>query len=231
MIKRVCRKIFVALGLICLSYGQIAAVTMRQANVVLEVKNLFCTYNTIEDQKLNLTHSYCGYQGIQPVAFIVKNEGDMPVRISAQSLRAMRIPKEQLIIQDSRKDLVGISVLAGFYLGFTLGLWELIAIDHYYPRWRSSLHINPRMPIVTIGWSVIATAAFIFTWVNHGYNKHNGRQLAKLMLADEIIIQPGESVRKIAFLDAQYYNGLFTFHVLSDDKKRFVASFDVELFD
>lgn len=229
------KKIVVLLAVSYLACGQMAAITMRHANILLTAKNLFCT-GDIDVQRLNMTRNYCGYNGIQPVEFIVKNESDVPVYISAQSLRGTRIPKEQLVIQDQWDDQMFLSPAIGFCCGLALGFWEIVtAIEENNPRWRPSSYINgrqyPSFPLATISWSVIAITAFVLTLGHHGHNNHNARQLAKLMLADEIVIQPGQSVRKIAFLDAQYYNGLFTFQVLSEDKKQYVASFDVELFD
>jgi hypothetical protein len=237
MMKGMSGTLFVLLSVIPVHFVR-ADVALRQSGIVLNVKNLLPT-GAIESFKLNMTRASCGYKGIQPVALMVKNESDVPVRISAQSLRATRIAKEQLIIQDSYVDQVGISLLIGSFLGLPLLIIESKAIaDNNVVAFNGNLvfqrYFNgryPSFPLVAIGWSVITAAAFILAWGHHSFNNHNARQLAKLMLAGEIVIQPGQTVRKIAFLDAQYYNGLFTFQVLSDDKKRYVASFDVELFD
>jgi|GEM_PF-6317102 len=229
--KNTYNKFFLMLSLAIMSTGTIRPVVLQQSGIVLTVKNLLST-GAIENQGLSITQQYCGYKGIQPVEFIVKNNSDVPVRISAQSLKATRVPQEQLIIKNWYADAAAIMFLTECSLGLFMFMIEACAREDNYRAW-VPVYVNgrqyPSFFPVTIGWSVLA--ATVITLACWHSNRGNAKQLKKLMLADEVVIQPGQTVRKIAFFDAQYYNGLFTFHVLSDDKKRYVANFDVELFD
>jgi hypothetical protein len=160
------------------------------------------------------------------------------VCISSQSLRSGRVHKDKLI-----RDISPFKVEAAFLVSCCallplsiLFLYELMAWDENNkmqarPLQNQPIYVRGRYPSyfpATVSWLAIASVAIALTWY-YGDKKTNEQRLKKIMLDEDVLIQPGQTVRAIAFLDARQYNGLLTFRVLSHDKMSYVATFDLVL--
>ncbi len=225
-------KYFVVL-ILTLSVSIIDATTSLTHNQIeLEIKKWNSSYYSNESERTGITGSYLCTNHIKPVEFIIRNNSTDPVRISRESLKVGCIGRDTLIGNISKVDSAGtvvVGTLTIVYGAIILMAFEIITTENIRRRAAGRAGLSALQACRnTALWTCIGVGAVMGYWYSDT-NSTSKVALDALLLGDEVVINPGDAVRKIAFLDAKVYNGLFTFRVLSDDRKSYAAFFDVEL--
>lgn len=201
--------------LLILSSIMNAKTTLHHKGIQLDIESWSTSYDDNSRIQLSLASHH-----IKPIKITVTNASDKPIVIARDSLRVPCMNQSFLLTKATK---INENFLSAYFF-IVIATVYAATLEHIF---MSDVRGRNAFPYVTLSWAALLGIA---TGVYHYFYKNVIASVALdcLILGSDTIIQPGDSVYKLAFLDSKAFNGLFTFRVFSIDKKSYATFFDVE---